>query len=63
MVLLLTPLFLGEKFPTVEFENDRGRNFLLGPVNIWFENRRKSGQIVNEDIYLPFSLLFILWPH
>jgi hypothetical protein len=29
--------------------------------NIWFGKKKKINQIFNDDFYLPFSLLFILW--
>ncbi len=60
MVLSLAPLFLGKSFQQLNL-------MIEAEISCWdlsifgFKNRRKSGQIVNDDIYLPISLLFILF--
>jgi hypothetical protein len=57
---LFWPLCFLEKVLTAEFWKIGAETASWGLEIFGLENRRKSSQILNDDIYLPFFFLFIL---
>jgi hypothetical protein len=53
--------FSGKSFQQLNFERRQQKLFAGTCQYLVRKKRRKSSQFLNFDIYLPFSLLFILW--